>query len=202
MQYPSDSIQSVVEAFCKLPGIGKRSALRLALHLLKCPEQEAYELANAILQLRQRVKRCKICYNLTEQEICGICSNSNRNHKLICVVGEVEDVLAIEKTQQFNGVYHVLGGLISPLSGIGPAQLNITSLVERAMSAEEIILALSASIEGETTAFYIARQVQALPIRITSLARGIPVGSELQYADEITLVRSLQNRIEYSSPRS
>jgi recombination protein RecR len=201
MQYPSDSIQNVVEALCKLPGIGKRSALRLTLHLLKCPEQDAQRLGNAILQLREKIRRCRQCFNLTDQELCSVCSNPKRNAALICVVGELEDVLAIEKTQQFNGVYHVLGGLISPLAGIGPAQLTVGALVERAKEAEEIILALSASIEGETTAFYIAKQLQGLPIRITSLARGIPIGSELQYADEVTLVRSLQNRIVYNSPR-
>lgn len=201
MQYSSESIDNVVEAFSKLPGIGKRSALRLALYLLKCPEQEAQRLAQAILELRAKIRRCRQCFTLTDQELCSVCSNPKRNSALICVVSELEDVLAIEKTQQYSGVYHVLGGLISPLAGIGPAQLTIAPLIERAKAAEEIILALSASIEGETTAFYIAKQMQGLSLRITSLARGIPIGSELQYADEITLARSLQNRIVYNSPR-
>lgn len=199
MHYPSESIKQVVEAFARLPGIGRRTAMRLALHLLKCPEDEARTLGQTILQLRERIRRCRRCGNLTDTDLCALCRDTRRNHSQICVVEEVEDLMALEKTQQYHGLYHVLGGLINPMAGVGPDQLNLALLLERARHPEtrELILALNSSMEGETTAFYIVRQLQQSEIRITNLARGVPIGSHLEYTDDVTLARSLLNRTDY-----
>lgn len=201
MELPSKLLQKAVDEISQLPGIGKRTALRLALHLLKQPEEQTQLLSNALLVLRQEVKYCQSCSNISDSEVCEICSNPNRDKKTICVVEDVRDVMAIESTGIFNGLYHVLGGKINPIEGIGPSQLNISSLVEKVGNAEidEIIFALSSTMEGDTTIFYIYKQIQNSNIKTSTIARGIAVGDELEYADEVTLGRSLVNRIPYEN---
>jgi len=202
MQYPSQSIEAVVTALSGLPGIGRKTALRLALHILKQNEEEAEKLGFSIIELRKNARYCKHCHNLTDTEVCNICSNPRRNAKLLCVVEDMKDVIAIENTHQFQGLYHVLGGLINPLQGIGPAMLHIDSLVSRVREGgiEEVIFAFSANIEGDTTAFYLTKKLAATGARISSIARGIPIGLDLEYTDEVTLARSLINRTAIPLP--
>jgi recombination protein RecR len=199
MEYPSKIIEDVVTELSRLPGVGKKTALRLALHILRGSEQEADALGQAIVALRRNVKYCRVCGNLSDDETCRICTSHRRDSGVICIVEDCKDVIAIENTHQFNGTYHVLGGVIDPLGGIGPSQLNIENLYVRVRNGEcrELIFALSSSIEGDTTAFYISKKSKEVPLRITSIARGIPVGSELEFTDEITLGRSIMNRTEF-----
>jgi recombination protein RecR len=201
MEYPSRSIQAVVDEFARLPGIGRKTALRLALHLLKGTDAHAERLGQAITALRQNTRRCTTCNHLTDAERCIVCLNPRRDAHLVCVVEETQDLLAIEKTGHYHGTYHVLGGIISPMEGIGPSQLAIEGLLARAaLGLTEIIFALPATMEGETTTFYIARRLEGLPIHLSNLARGIPVGGELEFADELTLSRSIQARTPYHNP--
>jgi recombination protein RecR len=185
----------------QLPGIGKRTALRLVLHMLKQPTEQTQFLTQALTAMREEIKLCKSCHNISDLEVCEICSNPSRNHKIICVVEDVRDVMAIENTNQFKGIYHVLGGKISPIDGIGPSQLTISSLVEkvRTEQVEELIFALSSTMEGDTTNFYIFKQVKDLEVKISAIARGIAVGDELEYADEVTLGRSILHRIPFEN---
>lgn len=197
MQISSVLLEKAVAEFAKLPGIGKKTALRLVLHLLKQEEEFAENFGNTIIRLRKEIRYCRHCFNVSDQDICNICSNPSRNKELICVVENIRDVIAIESTQQFNGTYHVLGGVISPLDGVGPDQLNINSLLERAENEEikEIVFALNANIQGDTTVYYIQKKLPPKDIKVTTIARGIAFGGELEYADEMTLARSLQNRV-------
>lgn len=200
--FPSRILEETIGEFAKLPGIGKRSALRLALHLLKSPSEDSRRLANLLLRLREEVLYCKQCHNISDKEICQICSNPNRDATLICVVEDIRDVIAIENTQQYSGRYHVLGGIISPMEGVGPGDLSIDSLLERLQFPEtkEVILALSATMEGDTTSFYIFKRIQQLQkseLKFSAIARGVSVGDELEYADEVTLGRSILNRVPY-----
>ena len=197
--YPSALLSEAVEAISSLPGVGRRSALRLALHLLKQPAQNVHHFTSAIDNLRDNVCYCRRCRMISDEELCSICSDRSRNQNLICVVASVRDVMSIEATGQYHGVYHVLGGIISPLAGVGPSDLTIQELTDRAKAIEhpeeaEIILALSGDVEGETTAFYIYRQVENLGIKVSSLARGLGFGDDLEYADSLTLGRSITNR--------
>src|SRR5258705_12610918 len=197
MQFSSSLLENAVNEFAKLPGIGKKTALRLVLHLLKQDTKEVGQFSEVIARMRSDIKFCQRCFNVADGDICSICSNSMRKQELICVVETIRDVIAIESTQQFSGTYHVLGGIISPLDGIGPDQLNIESLVGRIQKeqTEELIFALSPNIQGDTTIYYIQKKLQQLHCRITTIARGIAFGGELEYADELTLGRSLQNRM-------
>lgn len=199
MNYPSKILEKAVEEISQLPGIGRRTALRLALHLLDIPEIQADNLSKSISQLVHEIKHCKLCNNLSDTEICTICANPYRNEKIICVVEDVRDVMAIESTQQFNGKYHVLGGRISPMEGVSATDLCINPLIERVkeQKTEEIIFALSATIEGDTTMFYLYKILNDPHIKFTAIARGIGVGDELEYTDELTLIRSIQNRVPY-----
>jgi recombination protein RecR len=200
MQYPSKLIEEAVNEISKLPGIGKKTALRLALHLLKQDIKVTTDLAEALVRLREQSKRCRICHMLSDSEDCT-CETVRRDPTVICVVEDTPDVIAIQNTGQFSGYFHVLGGIISPIEGIGPSDLNIDSLVERIKDPEskvkEVVLALSSTMEGDTTTFYIARKLKPFQIRISTIARGIPVGGELEYADEITLGRSIVQRLSY-----
>lgn len=200
-KFPSKLLEKAVNEFAKLPGIGRKSALRLVLHLLRQDAESVTNFGSSLIQLRNEIKHCKICHNISDTEVCQICSNPVRNKSVICVVENIRDVLSIESTQQFNGLYHVLGGIISPMDGIGPSELTIDSLAERADNKDtvEIILALSTTMEGDTTNFYIYRKLKDKPVKITTLARGVSIGDELEYTDEITLGRSLINRVLYES---
>jgi recombination protein RecR len=200
-KYPSKLLENAVNEFSKLPGIGRKSALRLVLHLLRQDVEAVNYFGNSIIQLRNEIKHCKICHNISDTDICQICNNHSRNRSVICVVENIRDVMSVENTQQFNGLYHVLGGIISPMDGIGPAELEIESLVKRVEQGEviEIILALSTTMEGDTTNFYIYRKLKNKDVKISTLARGVSVGDELEYTDEITLGRSLANRVPYES---
>ena len=196
-QYPSQLLEKAVQEFSKLPGIGRKTALRLVLHLLRQEEEEVTQLADAISRMRKEVRRCKVCHNISDSELCPICSNPRRDGSTICVVENIQDVMAVENTQQFHGLYHVLGGVISPMDGIGPSDLEIESLVERVSNGEvkEVILALSSTMEGDTTNFYIFRKLAPYhDVKISIIARGISVGDELEYTDEVTLGRSILNR--------
>ena len=196
-QYPSQLLEKAVQQFAKLPGIGRKTALRLVLHLLRQEEDDVTQLAEAISKMRKEVKRCKVCHNISDSDVCPICSNPRRDGSIICVVENIQDVMAVENTQQFNGLYHVLGGVISPMDGIGPADLEIDSLVERVSegNVKEVILALSSTMEGDTTNFYIFRKLAPFgDVKISIIARGISVGDELEYTDEVTLGRSILNR--------
>jgi recombination protein RecR len=201
MQLPSALLENAVNEFAKLPGIGKKTALRLVLHLLKQEEGAVQVFSEAIAAMRHNIKFCQRCHNVSDGDICSICSNSLRNQYLICVVENIRDVIAIESTQQFSGTYHVLGGIISPLDGVGPDQLNIESLVHRIgkEGTEELIFALNPNIQGDTTIYYIQKKIQHLPCKVTTIARGIAFGGELEYADEMTLARSLTNRLPIES---
>ena len=193
----SSLLENAVNEFAKLPGIGKKTALRLVLHLLKKEETEVVSFSEAISKMRSQIRFCKRCFNISDKDICNICANSHRRQDLICVVENIRDVIAIESTQQFNGIYHVLGGIISPLDGIGPDQLTIDALVSRVKEEKttELIFALNPNIQGDTTVYFIGRKLQGIEIRITTIARGISFGGELEYADEMTLAKSISNRI-------
>ncbi|NNL16570.1 MAG: recombination protein RecR [Flavobacteriaceae bacterium] len=201
MEFSSKLLENAVNEMSQLPGIGKRTALRLVLHLLRQPKEQTNQLADAIEKMRSEIKFCKRCNNISDTELCEICSNSNRNEEIICVVEDVRDVMAIESTSSFKGLYHVLGGKISPMDGIGPNELNISSLVDRVKEGKvkEIIFALSSTMEGDTTNFYIYKQIQDCNVVTSTIARGISVGDELEYADEITLGRSILNRIPFEA---
>lgn len=201
MEFSSRLLEKAVNEMAQLPGIGKRTALRLVLHLLKQPVEQTQFLSQALVTMREEIKFCKNCHNISDVDICEICSNPSRNPKIICVVEDVRDVMAIENTNQFKGVYHVLGGKISPIDGVGPSQLNISSLVEKVKSGqiEEIIFALSSTMEGDTTNFYIFRQLKDFAVKTSTIARGIAVGDELEYADEVTLGRSILNRVPFEN---
>lgn len=196
MQLPSSLLENAVAAFSKLPGIGKKTALRLVLHLLKQDENQVQAFGEAIVKLRRDTKFCRKCHNVSDGELCSICSNTARKKEVICVVETIRDVIAIESTQQFSGTYHLLGGVISPLDGVGPDQLNIESLLTRVdqEGVQEIIFALSPNIQGDTTIYYIQKKLESKPVQITTIARGISFGGELEYADEMTLARSIANR--------
>ncbi len=198
--YPSKLLEEAVDAISSLPGVGRRSALRLALHLLKQPQENVHHFAQAVLRLRDEVCYCSDCMMISDEQKCSICSDRSRDHSTICVVESVRDVMSIENTGQYRGVYHVLGGIISPINGIGPSDLTIRQLVERVNGLGgqgEVILALSGDVEGETTSFYIYRQISASGVRVSSLARGLGFGDDLEYADELTLGRSIVNRQEF-----
>ncbi len=185
----------------QLPGIGKRTALRLVLHLLKQPKEQTGLLSQALLTMREEIKFCQSCHNISDVAVCEICSNSNRDHQVICVVEDIRDVMAIENTGQFRGIYHVLGGKISPIDGVGPSQLNIPTLVEKVKSGNirELIFALSSTMEGDTTNFYIYKQIKDYDVITSTIARGISVGDELEYADEVTLGRSILHRVPFEN---
>ena len=197
MIFSSSLLENAVTEFAKLPGIGKKTALRLVLHLIKQKTDAVTQFSQAISRLREEIKFCSRCYNISDAALCNICSNHARKQGLLCVVENIRDVIAIESTQQFNGVYHVLGGIISPLDGVGPEQLTIDSLIHRIAQEgiTEIIFALNANIQGDTTIYYISKKLKGLPVKITTIARGIAFGGELEYADEMTLAKSISNRI-------
>lgn len=199
-RFPSKLLENAVEEFSRLPGIGRKTALRLVLHLLKCEESEVEDFGNAIITLKKEVKHCHICHNISDTDICSICSSKSRDSSVVCVVENIRDVMSIENTRQFNGFYHVLGGIISPMDGVGPGNLEIDSLVERIEEGNvtEVILALSTTMEGDTTNFYIYRKLKDKGIKITTIARGVSVGGEIEYTDELTLGRSILNRLNYS----
>jgi recombination protein RecR len=201
MEFSSKLLEKAVNEMAQLPGIGKRTALRLVLHLLKQPIEQTQYLSQALITMREEVKFCKNCHNISDLEVCEICSNSSRNHTIICVVEDIRDVMAIENTNQFKGVYHVLGGKISPIDGVGPSQLNITTLIEKVQIGlvEEIIFALSSTMEGDTTNFYLYKQLKNFEIKTSTIARGIAVGDELEYADEVTLGRSIVQRVPFEN---
>jgi recombination protein RecR len=201
MELPSKLLENAVNEMSQLPGIGKRTALRLVLHLLKQPAEQTEMLSSALTAMRNDIQYCKECNTISDAEICGICSNASRDKSIICVVEDVRDVMALENTGMFKGVYHVLGGKISPIEGVGPSQLKITSLVEKVKegNVSEIIFALSSTMEGDTTNFYIYRQIKEYEVKTSTIARGIAVGDELEYADEVTLGRSLLNRIPFET---
>ena len=198
-QYPSQLLEKAVQEFATLPGIGRKTALRLVLHLLRQDIADVNRFADTIAMMRQEVKFCRTCHNISDTDICPICSNPRRDATTVCVVENIQDVMAVENTQQFHGLYHVLGGLISPMDGIGPADLEIDSLVERVAEGgiSEVILALSPTMEGDTTNFYIFRKLASADVRISVIARGVAVGNELEYTDEVTLGRSILNRTPF-----
>ncbi len=202
MEYPSKTIETTVNELASLPGIGRKTALRLALHILKQSEEDALRLGQSIVDMRKQVKYCQKCHNISDADFCKICLNPRRRATLLCVVEDMKDVMAIENTHQFDGLYHVLGGLINPLQGIGPSALKVDSLVQRidTEGIEEIIFAFGANIEGDTTAFYISKRLRPLGVKVSSIARGIPVGCDLEFTDEVTLARSLMNRTLLSVP--
>ncbi len=201
MEFSSKLLEKAVNEMAQLPGIGKRTALRLVLHLLKQPVEQTQFLSQALTTMREEVKFCASCHNISDVEICEICANTSRNRTIICVVEDIRDVMAIENTGQFKGIYHVLGGKISPLDGVGPSQLNIFTLIEKVKSGpvEELIFALSSTMEGDTTNFYIYKQLKDFEIKTSTIARGISVGDELEYADEVTLGRSILNRVPFEN---
>lgn len=200
-QFSSSLLENAVNEFSKLPGIGRKTALRLVLHLLKQSEHEVEVFGNSFIHLRKEIVYCKVCHNISDTEVCRVCSNPGRDHETVCVVENIKDVMSIENTQQFRGLYHVLGGIISPMDGIGPSDLEIESLIQRVQTenVKEVILALSTTMEGDTTNFYIFRKLAPLNIKITTIARGIAIGDELEYADEVTLGRSILNRVEFTN---
>lgn len=201
MEFSSKLLQNAVDEMSQLPGIGKRTALRLVLHLLKQPNERTNRLTQALTQMKKTIKFCSSCHNISDLELCEICSNPHRNHKLICVVEDIRDVMAIESTGSYRGLYHVLGGKISPMDGVGPQDLYIETLIEKVKqgNVEELIFALSSTMEGDTTNFYIFKKIQEYTIKTSTIARGIAVGDELEYADEVTLGRSIINRIPFES---
>ena len=201
MEFSSKLLENAVNEVSQLPGIGKRTALRLVLHLLRQPGEQTSDLSRALLQMRERIKFCKNCHNISDVELCEICANLHRNAEIICVVEDIRDVMAIENTSSFRGLYHVLGGKISPMDGIGPHDLNINSLVDKVRlgDVKELIFALSSTMEGDTTNFYIYKQIQDFNIVTSTISRGISVGDELEYADEVTLGRSIVNRIPFET---
>lgn len=200
-RYPSKLLETAVNEFAKLPGIGRKSALRMVLYLLRQDKETVVGFGQSLIQLRMEIKHCRICHNISDSDTCQICANPARNSSVICVVENIRDVMLIENTHQYNGLYHVLGGIISPMDGIGPNELEINTLIDRAGQKEvmEIILALPTTMEGDTTNFYIFRKLKEKPVRVTTLSRGVAVGDDLEYTDEITLGRSLVNRVPYES---
>ena len=200
-QYPSQLLERAVEAFSQLPGVGRKTALRLVLHLLRQSTEDVDSFADAVIRVKHDVKYCKVCHNISDNEVCSICSDPRREASVVCVVENIQDVMAIENTQQFHGLYHVLGGIISPMDGIGPHDLEIESLVERVEegTVKEIILALASTMEGDTTNFYISRKLKDAGVKLSVIARGISVGDELEYTDEVTLGRSILNRTPFES---
>lgn len=201
MNFPSKLIEDSVREFEKLPGIGKKTALRLVLYLLKQDVASVEQFTHAVEKMRKEIHFCKNCHNISDQEICSICSGSKRDHSLICVVETIRDVIAIESTNQYHGLYHVLGGVISPMEGVGPDDLKIESLIQRCSTGHvrEVIMALNPTIEGDTTIFYISKKLQGVPVKITSIARGVSFGGELEYVDDVTLARSIVTRMPYES---
>ncbi|MCU0352187.1 MAG: recombination mediator RecR [Cytophagales bacterium] len=199
MNYPSKLIENAVNEMSKLPGIGKKTALRLVLHLLKRDEEATLALSESLTQMRTQIRYCTHCHNISDADVCAICASPGRDRSVVCVVEDTRDVLAIENTAQYRGLYHVLGGIISPMEGVGPNDLNIDSLVRRIPDSEvaEVILALSPTMEGDTTAFYLTKKLKQYNLKVTTIARGIPIGGELEYADEITLGRSIATRVAY-----
>ncbi|NBP67642.1 MAG: recombination protein RecR [Cytophagia bacterium] len=202
MEFPSKLIEEAVNQVSKLPGIGKKTALRLVLHLVKEKPENTFALTEALSNLRANIRYCSKCHNISDAEICSICLSHRRDHALLCVVEDTKDVMAIENTAQYNGLYHVLGGVISPINGIGPGELKIESLVKRitdpATEVKEVILALSPTMEGDTTSFYIHKKIKEMPLKISVISRGVPIGGDLEYADEITLGRSISGRTLFS----
>lgn len=198
-QYPSALLEKAVGEFSKLPGIGRKTALRLVLHMLRRSDEEVEQFADAVSRMKREVVYCKVCHNVSDTEVCSICGDARRDASTVCVVENVQDVMAVENTQQYHGLYHVLGGVISPMDGIGPSDIEIDSLVARvaAGGVAEVILALGSTMEGDTTNFYIARKMAAYPVKVSVIARGIAVGDELEYADEVTLGRSILNRTPF-----
>jgi len=201
MSTSSNLINKAVEQLSRFPGIGQKSALRMALYLLKRPDNEAMELSQAILKMRTEIKFCVKCYNISDADICNVCASPSKDSSIVCVVKDFQDVLAIENTGQYNGHFHVLGGLISPVDGIGPSDVRIPELLQRATTGEikEAILALSSTLEGDTTEYYIAKKLGEIGVKVTTLSKGIAVGGELEYADEMTLARSIRNRVSLES---
>ncbi len=201
MEFSSKLLEKAVNEMSQLPGIGKRTALRLVLHLLKQPAEQTQYLSQALMTMREEIKFCKSCHNISDVVVCEICNNTSRNHKIICIVEDIRDVMAIENTNQFKGVYHVLGGKISPIDGVGPSQLNIVTLIDKVKfgGVEEIIFALSSTMEGDTTNFYIYKQIKDFSLKTSTIARGIAVGDELEYADEVTLGRSILQRVPFEN---
>jgi recombination protein RecR len=201
VEFPSKLIEDAVNEVSKLPGIGKKTALRLVLHLVKESEHKTAALTDALNRMRQQIRFCKTCFNISDTEECGICKSHRRDKSILCVVEETNDVMAIENTAQFSGVYHVLGGAISPMNGVGPSDLKIDALINRLTQAhgavKEVILALSPTMEGDTTAFYLNKRLKDFSIKVTSIARGVPVGGELEFTDEITLGRSISSRVPF-----
>ena len=199
MDFSSKLLENAVNEMAQLPGIGRRTSLRLVLHLLKQPKDQTHYLAEALKSFRDEIKLCKQCHNISDVELCEICTNPRRDPEVICVVEDIRDVMAIENTSQFKGLYHVLGGKISPMEGIGPHNLSIENLVQKVGQGDinEVILALSSTMEGDTTNFYIYRQLQKFDVKLTTIARGISVGDEIEYADEVTLGRSILNRVPF-----
>jgi recombination protein recR len=200
-QYPSQLLERAVESFSQLPGVGRKTALRLVLHLLRQSTEDVDSFADAITRVKHDVKYCKVCHNISDTDVCSICSDPRRDTSVVCVVENIQDVMAIENTQQFHGLYHVLGGIISPMDGIGPNDLEIESLVKRVEEGEvkEIILALASTMEGDTTNFYISRKLKDKQVKLSVIARGISVGDELEYTDEVTLGRSILNRTPFDA---
>ena len=200
-QYPSQLLERAVESFSQLPGVGRKTALRLVLHLLRQPTEDVDSFADAITRVKHDVKYCKVCHNISDTDVCSICSDPRRDASVVCVVENIQDVMAIENTQQFHGLYHVLGGIISPMDGIGPNDLEIESLVKRVEEGKvkEIILALASTMEGDTTNFYISRKLKDKQVKLSVIARGISVGDELEYTDEVTLGRSILNRTPFDA---
>lgn len=198
-QYPSVLLEKAVGEFSKLPGIGRKTALRLVLHMLRRSDEEVEQFADAVSRMKREVVYCKVCHNVSDTEVCSICGDARRDASTVCVVENVQDVMAVENTQQYHGLYHVLGGVISPMDGVGPSDIEIDSLVARvaAGGVAEVILALGSTMEGDTTNFYIARKMSAYPVKVSVIARGIAVGDELEYADEVTLGRSILNRTPF-----
>lgn len=199
MNYSSKIIENAVKALSGFPGIGTRSALRMVVFLLKRPKEEVNQLAESLMLLKTTLKSCRVCHNISDEEVCNICKSPNRNHRQLCVVEDMQDVMAIENTAQFNGLYHVLGGVIAPMEGVGPDSLNINSLVTRIENGqfEEVIIALNPNVEGDTTTFYIARKLKTSLVQISTISKGISIGSELEFADEITLGKSISLRVPY-----
>jgi len=201
MNFSSKHIETLIDEFAKLPGVGRKTATRYVLHVLKQDTKDVEGFVNAIVNLKNELKYCSVCNNISDKEICNICSNHNRDRSLVCIVEDIRDVMAIESTQQYKGVFHVLGGIISPLDGIGPSDLNIESLMKRIAEGEiqEVIMALSTTMEGDTTNFYIYKRLKDFNVTVSTIARGISIGDELEYTDEITLGRSITNRIPYEN---
>lgn len=201
MNFSSKHIEDLINQFAALPGVGRKTAVRYMLHVLKQDDKATEAFASALIELKQNLKHCSICHNISDKEICNICANHNRDRSSLCIVEDIRDVMAIESTQQYRGLYHVLGGIISPMEGIGPTDLNIETLVKRMENGEikEVIMALSTTMEGDTTNFYLYKRLKDFNVKVTTIARGISIGDELEYADEITLGRSITNRIPYEN---